>query len=420
MTTIKIIDAPMGAGKTTAIINRLKDHNLNTQERFIYITPYLSEVERLKENLCACNYHVPEDTNKKTQQVKTLIEKGESIITTHALLKGSEIAIADLIQSSPYSYQLIIDEEYPCCEACYKAGVKEGYPSLDEYQLLKENEWIKEDDTGLITWTTTKDTSVYQSFKTVCTTKDVYFFKNSYIVLTPKRMWESYASVTLLTYRFKYSSFGCYCDLHGFNTQYYHIEDGVIKEGYKESYPIGLNRILLYNDHTVKGTYDLSKAWYGKTENTAKIKTLRTKTTTFLKKFPCKTKLWCTFKSYEKAFISKNISAKDAIACNCHATNDYQDKTALAYLVNRFMNPFIKQFLEDHNVTIKEDEWALNELLQLIWRTNIRVPLNTQSNSNTEKDNTIHLFIPSSRMRKLLKDWIERGNTISHINKDNE
>ncbi len=84
------------------------------------------------------------------------------------------------------------------------------------------------------------------------------------------------------------------------------------------------------------------------------------------------------------------------------------------------MNPFIKHFLEDHNVTIKEDEWALNELLQLIWRTNIRVPLNTQSNSNTEKDNTIHLFIPSSRMRKLLEDWIERSNTTSHINKDNE
>ncbi len=220
MTTIKIIDAPMGAGKTTAIINYLESHNLNTQKKFIYITPYLSEVERLKENLCACNYHVPEDTNKKTQQVKALIEKGESIITTHALLKGSEMVIADLIQSSPYSYHLIIDEEYPSCEACYKAGAKKGYPSLDEYQLLKENEWIKEDDTGLITWTTTKDTSVYQSFKTVCTTKDVYFYKNHYIVLTPERMWEVYASVTLLTYRFKYSSFGYYCDFYGFKVQF--------------------------------------------------------------------------------------------------------------------------------------------------------------------------------------------------------
>lgn len=41
---IKIIDSIMGSGKTSAAINYM---NKDYQKKFIYITPYLDEVDRL-------------------------------------------------------------------------------------------------------------------------------------------------------------------------------------------------------------------------------------------------------------------------------------------------------------------------------------------------------------------------------------
>lgn len=46
---IKIIDSIMGSGKTSAAINYM---NKDYQKKFIYITPYLDEVDRV---ISACN-----------------------------------------------------------------------------------------------------------------------------------------------------------------------------------------------------------------------------------------------------------------------------------------------------------------------------------------------------------------------------
>lgn len=64
----------------------------------------------------------------------------------------------------------------------------------------------------------------------------------------------------------------------------------------------------------------------------------------------------------------------------------------MAYIANRFTQHYIKQFFKAHDVEINEDKLALAELVQWIWRSAIR----------EEKD--VQLYIPSERMRRLLKD----------------
>ena len=54
--TINIVDAICGTGKSTSLINMINEDVSN--QRFLYITPYLSEVERIK-NACA-NKHFKE------------------------------------------------------------------------------------------------------------------------------------------------------------------------------------------------------------------------------------------------------------------------------------------------------------------------------------------------------------------------
>jgi len=44
MNSIKIVDAIMGAGKTSAAINLI---NNNPDKLFLFVTPYLSEVDRI-------------------------------------------------------------------------------------------------------------------------------------------------------------------------------------------------------------------------------------------------------------------------------------------------------------------------------------------------------------------------------------
>lgn len=72
------------------------------------------------------------------------------------------------------------------------------------------------------------------------------------------------------------------------------------------------------------------------------------------------------------------------------------DKKNLAYLINMYNNPMINKFFKSKNVTIKEDDYALSCLIQWIFRSQIR--------DNKE----INLYIPSSRMRYLLKEWLTK------------
>ena len=73
----------------------------------------------------------------------------------------------------------------------------------------------------------------------------------------------------------------------------------------------------------------------------------------------------------------------------------YKNKTNCAYLTNRYYKPTINNFFTDKGVKIDEDIWSLSELIQWLFRSGIR------------EEKEINLYIPSRRMRNLLKDWLD-------------
>jgi group I intron endonuclease len=94
---------------------------------------------------------------------------------------------------------------------------------------------------------------------------------------------------------------------------------------------------------------------------------------------------WTTFVSYQrnvayKGNVKKFISLIDIPKVKYNT---------LIYLVNLYSNPSIKQ-----KINIDDNQYALNLLLH--WIVNV-------ANINKE----INIYIPSSRMRKLLTDWIK-------------
>ena len=90
--------------------------------------------------------------------------------------------------------------------------------------------------------------------------------------------------------------------------------------------------------------------------------------------------------------------SKGFVPCNIRATNQYKGRDCLAYPINRYLNPVVKNFFVQAGVTVDEDAYALSEMLQFIWRSAIR------------DGNPINLYVPSSRMRHLLEKWIEENS----------
>jgi len=112
----------------------------------------------------------------------------------------------------------------------------------------------------------------------------------------------------------------------------------------------------------------------------------------------CKSKseknMWTSFKETQNVLKGKGYT-KGFIPCNSRATNEFKDRTTMAYMVNRFTNPYIKQFFISHGVEINEEKIALSELVQWIFRSAIR------------DGKEVNIYIPSERMRGLLKGWLD-------------
>jgi hypothetical protein len=139
----------------------------------------------------------------------------------------------------------------------------------------------------------------------------------------------------------------------------------------------------------------LCAEWYK--ENIELLPTLRKNLINYFRnitKSKSEQRLWTCFKEYKNLLKSREISDSYWLAINARATNNYSSRATLAYLVNCFPNPFYKKFFQKRGIKINEEQYATTELIQWIWRSAIR---------NGEN---INIYIPSYRMRKLLKDFL--------------
>ncbi|KZB90781.1 hypothetical protein A2U94_14435 [Bacillus sp. VT 712] len=128
---IKIVDSIMGSGKTSWAIQYMNEADGN--QKFIYITPFLSEVQRIKSAVKNHVFYEPVNKGKgKLDSLKKLILNEKNIVSTHALFQTADDEMMELIRAS--NYTLILDEVM---------SVVEEYPlNNDDFKLLIDNEMI--------------------------------------------------------------------------------------------------------------------------------------------------------------------------------------------------------------------------------------------------------------------------------------
>lgn len=406
--TVKIVDSIMGSGKTEAAITYMNSAFLN--KKFIYITPYLDEVQRIKDRCPERCFVEPLTTGRtKSQNIKDLILDNRNIATTHALFQLFDNETVELIQQR--NYTLILDEVI---------NVIENYHIMPQDLKNLINTYVTVDAEGYIHWREDQKDYVGEKFqkeKQLCETQSLKLFGDNLLMwMLPVTRFTAFKEIIILTYLFDGQIQKYYYDLHNIQYKYLYVTHNKYGYIFTEKKPEKQN-ILKYSELITiieddklnkigDYEYSLSKTWYQKNTQTyaAILKEnlynlFRNRKIKYNEKKDCmeKTKvadtLWTTFKDYKKHLKGKGYT-DGFISLNTRATNEYQDRAAVAYLVNRYCNPLIKRFFNSYGVEIDEDMYALSEMLQFIWRSRIR------------QGRPITVYIPSLRMRELLKEWI--------------
>lgn len=413
-TIINVVDAPCGYGKTSWAIQYMNEMPKDSHQ-FIYITPFLDEVERVKESVTNRKFYEPTACNGETKldDLHRLLGEGKDICTTHALFQMANAETRELLSVNRYT--LILDEVMNVIE---QINLKK-----DDLKFLLSAEaiTIEEKQNGLkyITWNEEKEhyDTQYNKIKNIALTGNLMYCDNSALIWNfPCEVFSYFQNVFVLTYLFKGQIQKSYFDLYKVVYRYLSIikvneEYEVVpyKDRKKHNKEQLKKLINIYDGHLNeigRKPYSLSSTWLNDTRNNDLIKVLKNNARNYLMNI-CKGKaeevMWTTVKGDEiknskKGKIANKISPKgyinSFIPMTSRATNEFKNKHILAYLVNRFLNPIQKKFFEQYDVKIDQNTWALSELIQWVWRSRIR------------DGNEIKIYLPSKRMKDLFVAYL--------------
>ena len=405
-----IVDAICGAGKTTAVINMINESD--EEQKYLYITPFLDEVKRIKESCPQKHFKTPkfENGGTKLDSIKKLLAKGENIVSTHALFQKFDNAVMEIIRLN--NYTLVMDEV---------AQVVDDFPITQyDYDNLTNTYVYIEEDTKQLVWRKEYEDykGEFDNYKRLCELGSLVHYggeKKLMVWLFPIKCFNAFDNIYILTYMFKSQLQSWYYDYYGLPYEFLSVDGDSLDTYHLIEYDDNKNYIkydysklihILDNEKMNRIgelDYSLSSTWYERNINeNIIIKNLKNNMLNFFYNIlhsSSKDNIWTTFKEYQNKLKGKGYS-KGFIPVNSRATNEYKDRFNIAYPVNRFLNPYVKNFFTSNNIEINENGWALSEMLQFIWRSAIR------------DGKEINVYVPSKRMRNLLKAWIEENKLV--------
>ncbi|WDF52320.1 hypothetical protein PQ460_07900 [Paenibacillus sp. KACC 21273] len=415
MKPIRVVDSIMGSGKSTAAIQMM---NQNDDKRYIYITPFLNEIDRIKRECSSKIFYSPENYDKdgnfryKMDSFITLLSEGKNIASTHALFKEISIEVIELIKSG--GYILILDEvmdvvsDFPVKERDQKMFMDNQFWYKDEHDFMQWN--IDNTDAN-------EYDGRFNDLKQMSLNKSLKQYSNNTMIWSfPYQIFQAFDECYVLTYLFDGQIQKYYFDLHHIPYEKYTVEftgfgdyfrqfikgnnhekEIMIRHNLKQKIHIYEGNLNNIGENDKNRLTDLSKSWYNNKKKKELHKLLKNNMNNYFKnivKASASDRIWTTFKDFQDDIGEKRRYGASFLSCNIRATNEYRDRKHVAYLINRYMRPVITNYFSQYDVKVDQNLWAVSELIQFIWRSAIR------------EDNDIHVYIPSKRMRMLFIQWL--------------
>lgn len=404
MANIIAVDSIMGSGKTSWAIQFM---NENRDQRFIYITPYLDEIKRIKKS-CRRFIEPEEYPFSKQGHFVRLLGDGKCIATTHELFKRSQVTsnIIRLIQE--YHYTLILDE---MIDVVQKINI-----SARDFRILFSEKLVEavrqEDGTEIIRWVDDEYIGELDEYKELIKSKTIIKYKDTMLIwLLPPALLSAFDNIYILTFLFKKSMLEQYLKIHGLDYALCYTRDvSTDANGHRYELVTGeqdisrqkarirellhiyqgnLNRIG-DDKRSLNFTY-----WDGLQPGKRRLVANNTLEYFNLCEAESGNIMWTCFKGRSKTEPNlKGQHKRRFLASNTRATNKWSQSNVLAYLVNVNPDPNIMNWFRERGGFVDEEKYALSSMIQWIWRSAIR------------NDKPVRLYIPSKRMRELLMNWL--------------
>ena len=452
---IYICDAIMGSGKTSAAINYLKAHRA---DKTIYVTPFLDEVDRILTQCHGIALHTPSAATAKREcgeyakrkDFERLVRQGKSVVTTHSLFRELAPEITDVIKEQGYT--LIVDENL---EEIQMSGDSEGetdtvngFTISDIAVFVRAGDLIETIDYSsesveIATYRRseaakdlTADGKFSEFYKQVeARVLKAYIFKSdgkrtgaSFYWMVRPELFTVFNDVIVMTYRFEGQ--GLYNIFRIFDLKYQYISINKTQRGFFFDFSGGVGKYIpsytkhihdmihIIDDEALNeiGAEEnaLSVSWFIREDANAasgkgdKIKKLKNNIgNCFRNKWPGSSgglgslvgkqinekRLWSTYKMFQDRLAGAGYS-KNFLAFNSKATNDYRNAEYLVYAVNLYYFLPVKFMYNALGIEINDELYALSTMIQWIWRSAIR------------DGKPVYLYLPSSRMRRILINWM--------------
>lgn len=420
----------MGSGKTTRIIEEINTAENN--QNFLYITPLLNECHRIAgttydpddllkrpiittQDETSIHYEYLDEAvlkdrrfkhpnykgGNKAESLQFLLKNKENVVSTHQLFMN----LTPTMLEDAADYVLVIDETIQVYD------VYSEYTAT-ELEALFRLGWIMIDDDNITLRFQRANFGLnggdpsgtkYENLATMCDLGQLLYVDQKLIV------WElsidtlkAFKEVWIATYMFEGSQMSAYLKSYGVN--YELIQFGNKPSQIKHLINISDNKHI--NEVGLKTTA-LSSSQF-KTNKKALCEQLSKNLDNYFRnhaKAKKNDRLWTSFKEAQGSIAG--IRYKDEwLAFNTKATNEFKDKTNLAYIINLYPNPMVVKASAMKGYPIKEDVFALSEMVQWIWRSAIR------------EGNEINIYVPSSRMRTLLQRWLNDEFEIGEVSEN--
>ena len=422
---VEILDSIMGSNKTNRVLDWIDS---NPNERYLYISPLLSEVDntsRLATNLKHVSFEFPttDDSDTKSDDLLAKLEIGANISCTHSLYLSMTEKHLDLVEK--YGYIVIIDEEVGVIDAFKKY-------STDDLAYLSANGDIEiSEEDGMISWVGAElgKKAKYKQFYNLCKAKAVYATRRSDTMLVtqmPVELFTRAKRVIIMTYMFKGNVLDNFLKLKKVEViPFTDVSPTIIdKQSIRDLIDLKpLDRKLLklgmsvyaYGKMDKKG-FDLISNYIRSTGLSVGAKAKDTMYTCPKDISPVEMKSgkrvaprgFLTYKTDlvdEDGNIMLDAKGKPKTQDNfcwlhsgCRATNKYSYKWYLVHCYDRHPNLSVETYLKEYGCPVDKNVFALSEMLQWIWRSRIR------------KGESIVLAIPNTRMHNLFLDWLNEEN----------
>jgi len=344
---VKIIDSMMGTGKTSYAIRLMREADIS--QKFIYVTPFLEEVQRIKSEVSNRDFKEPGNrhgSGMKLESLKRLIANGRDIATTHALFAMADEELVDLLRRE--NYTLIIDEVMEV--VLQLQGLRR-----DDIPVLVSSDLIKIDvDTSQVIWISDpKLDAKYNNVRDYALVGNLYAVNNAAFVWNfPAKIFNLFEQVYIMTYLFDGQLQRYYYDLHGIQYDYY----AVIKEVDRyELVPKSetleerskLKELIQVYDGKLNEIGDkdtaLSKSWFGNKHNATKVKQLKDNLYNYFRnvqKAKADSILWTTFKDVMHKLKGKGFSKKNRKITLIQSVKRVSPRLIYVPLTNTITRPF--------------------------------------------------------------------------------